>query len=296
MIGTQTAPPERTTRDWQGWAILGLLLVALAIIIGLNHWPKAELAPRTAKTGLPLAREQRSVTFDTADLTFDVQPDKRRIDGRAILGFTVKAPIAKLEFDLDPELPISSIVADDRPLPVSAWKNDGGLVTVNLSVAKRAGDRLTLAIAYGGHPHVAKRAPWDGGIVWRYTKAGQPWAATAVEGEGCDLLWPCFDNSLVEVGTVTQHVIAPRGLSAPSNGRLLGVDTLPDGRTRWNWRASHPNNYAIAIDLAPYKLAHTTYYSRFGDRFPIDYWYLPGEERQAAALLGEMIQTVGFFE
>jgi aminopeptidase N len=120
--------------------------------------------------------------------------------------------------------------------------------------------------------------------------------ASAVEGEGCDLFWPCFDNSLVEVGTVTQHIIVPKGLAAPSNGRLLGVDKLSDGRTRWNWRASHPNNYAVAVDVGPFKVAHTTYYSRYGNRFPIEYWYLPGEERQAASLLAEMIQTVGFFE
>ena len=68
---------------------------------------------------------------------------------------------------------------------------------------------LSLTIVYGGHPHVAKRAPWDGGIVWSQTKQGKPWVATAVEGEGCDLFWPCFDNSMVEVGTVTQHIIVP---------------------------------------------------------------------------------------
>jgi aminopeptidase N len=164
--------PERRNRDWQPWAILGVLLVALAAIIWLNHRAAPELASRTAKTGLPLTREQRSVAFDTGDLTFDVQPEKRRIEGRAILGFTVKAPISKLQFDLDPELPIDSIAADGRTLARSAWANDGGLVTVGLPAAKRPGDHLTLTVAYGDHPHVAKREPWDGGFVWAYTKAG----------------------------------------------------------------------------------------------------------------------------
>jgi aminopeptidase N len=287
---------ERRKRDWQPWAILAVLGAVLLAIIWLAHRQPPELAPRTAKTGLPLTPEQRSVDFVTADLTFDVQPSARRIDGRAVLGFVVKAPISRLQFDLDPELPISAIAADGDALPRSSWANNGGLVTVTLPAAKRAGDHLTLAITYGGHAHVAKRAPWDGGFVWARTRDGKPWVATAVEGEGCDLIWPCFDNSLVEVATVTQHIIVPKGLVAPSNGRLLGVDQLADGRTRWNWRASHPNNYAVAIDVGPFKLAETTYYSRFGNRFPIDYWYLPGEERQAAALLAEMIQTVGFFE
>jgi aminopeptidase N len=289
-------PDDQKRIDWIPWAILAVLALALLAIVWLAHRPGPQLTPRTGKTGLPLTREQRSVTFETADLTFDVQPTKRRIDGHAVLGFLVRVPITTLQFDLDPELPISAIAADGRTLPRSSWDNVGGLVTVKLPVPKRAGERLTLAVDYGGKPHVAKRAPWDGGFVWSHTKGGRPWVASAVEGEGCDLFWPCFDNSLVEVGTVTQHIVVPKGLAAPSNGRLLGVDRLPDGRTRWNWRARHPNNYAIAIDVAPYKLAQQTHQSRYGNRFPIQFWYLPGEDKKAAALLDEMGRTVDFFE
>ena len=295
MSEAATAGADRR-KDWEPWAILAILLLALGAIVWLAHRKPAELARRTAKTGLPLTLEQRSVDFQTADLTFDIQPEHRRIEGHAVLGFAVKAPIAKLQFDLDPELPISAVAADGRVLPGSAWSNDGGLVTVTLPTAKRAGDKLTLAGDYAGQPHVAKRAPFDGGFVWSHIKDGRPWVASAVEGEGCDLFWPCFDNSQVEVGTVTQHIIVPKGLAAPSNGRLLGVDNLPDGRTRWNWLARHPNNYAIAIDVAPYKLARAIHVSRFGDRFPIQFWYLPGEDKKAAALLDEMNRTVDFFE
>jgi aminopeptidase N len=287
---------KRRGTDWMPWVILAILALALIAIIWLTHRPKPELAPRTAKTGMPLTPEQKSVDFQTADLTFEVQPEHQRIDGEATLGFLVKSPIPKLQFDLDPELPIKWIAADGKRLDGSAWKNDGGLVTVNLPAPKQAGERLSLTVAYGGKPHVAKRAPWDGGFVWAHTKQGRPWVATAVEGEGCDLFWPCFDNSMVEVGTVTQHIIVPKGLAAPSNGRLLGVDHLSDGRTRWNWRARHPNNYAIAIDVAPYQLAQTTYESRYNYRMPVQYWYLPGETKQAQKLLAEMVQTIGFFE
>ena len=288
--------PNERRRDWPPVAILALLALAIGTIVWLANRQPPKLAERTAESGLPLTREQRSVEFVSADLTFDVQPDSRRLDARALLEFLVEAPIGRLQFDLDPERPIESIAADGQVLPASSWANDGGLVTVKLPAANRAGDRLALAVAYGGKPHVARKPPWDGGFVWASTRNGRPWVATAVEGEGCDLIWPCFDNSRVEVGTVTQHIVVPKGLAAPSNGRLLGVDRLADGRTRWNWRASHPNNYAIAIDVAPYKLAQTIYYSRFGNHFPIQYWYLPGEEKQAAALLAEMIRTVGFFE
>jgi aminopeptidase N len=296
LIAAEGPQVEESGSDWQPWAILGILALVLLGIIWLTHRTARPLAARTKQSGLPLTVEQQSVDFQTADLTFEVLPRRERINARAVLGFLVKAPISRLQFDLDPELPISAVAGDGRPLDRSVWKNDGGLVTVRLPQGKRAGEQLALAVTYGGRPHVAKHAPWDGGFVWAQTKDGRPWVATAVEGEGCDLFWPCFDNSRVEVGTVTQHIIVPAGLSAPSNGRLLGVDHLPDGRTRWNWQASHPNNYAVAIDVGPFKLAQSMHLSRFDNRFPIQYWYLPGEDRQAAALLSEMERTVDFFE
>ncbi|MEQ7874823.1 M1 family metallopeptidase [Sphingomonas sp. ASV193] len=287
---------EARERDWTPWILIGVIVAVFAALAWIAAKHDRPLATRTGQTGFPLTREQASVHFDTADLTFEIKPGDKAIAGHAVLGFTVNQPIDKLQFDLDPELPISAIAADGTLLSSDKYRNDGGLVTVDLPAPRKAGDRLSLTIDYAGHPHVAKRAPWDGGFVWSHTKDGSPWVATAVEGEGCDLFWPCFDNSQVEVGRVTQHIIVPKGLSAPSNGRLLGVDFLPDGRTRWNWTARSPNNYAIAIDVAPYRLAHALHKSRFGNTIPLQYWYLPGEDVQAAGLLKEMGETLDFFE
>ena len=73
---------------------------------------------RTAKTGWPLTPEQKSVNFETADLTFEIHPEHRRIDGQATLGFLVKSAIPKLQFDLDPELPIKWISADGQRVAI----------------------------------------------------------------------------------------------------------------------------------------------------------------------------------
>ena len=86
---------------------------------------------------------------------------------------------------------------------------------------------LTVKIVYGGRPHVAVRAPWDGGFVWSKTQDGQPWIATAVQMEGCDLIWPCIDYPTYEPKKIDLHITVPKGLKAPSNGMLLGVDQLP---------------------------------------------------------------------
>jgi aminopeptidase N len=293
---TAAAPEPKRQRDWQPWAAILLFILIFGLIALLGRERKDELGERTAGSGGPLTAEQRSVDFQAADLTFEVFPNKRAIKGRSILTLKVLKPIQRIQFDLDRKLPISAITADGQPVDKSRWSNPDGRAIVELGRTYNAGETLKLGVDYGGRPHVAKRAPWDGGFVWAHTPAGQPWIATAVEGEGCDLFWPCFDNSLVEIGTVDLHIIVPKGLVAPSNGRLLGVHDTADGRTRYDWRAKHPNNYAIALNIAPYKQISGTYRSRFGNVIPLDYWYLPGEDAQARELFAEFAPTLDFFE
>ena len=284
-------------RDTQPLLILGgiALLAAAGLAIKATQTPK-QLTERTAGTGFALTPEQRSVTFRHADLRIDVRPDKRAIDGLATLDFQVLRPIQRLQLDLDPGLPIRSIAVDGRPLERGAWDNPDGQATVTLPRAYQAGQPLRLAIAYGGRPHVADNAPWDGGLVWSRTKDGQPWVASAVQGEGCDLLWPCIDNSLVEVATVELRLTVPKGLSAPANGKLVGVSRLADGRSTWHWRARSPNNYAIALNVGPYREIRGQHRSRFGNVIPLHYWHLPGEEAKARALFAEFAPTLDFFE
>jgi aminopeptidase N len=279
--------------------VLVLLLLVVAALIAFVWWRSQkppELTDFTRGTGQPLTAEQQSVDFTHADLTFVVHPDSRSIDGRSILTFTVRRPIAKIQFDLDRELPIRDIAVNGQPLAKDRWSNPQGRATVQLPRAFAPGQQLQLAIGYGGKPHVAKNAPWDGGFVWSKTPAGEPWIATAVEGEGCDIFWPCFDNSLVEIPTVDLHIDVPKGLSAPSNGRLLGITQGKDGHTVWNWRAHSPNNYAIALNIAPYKQLSGTFHSRFGNTIPMDFWYLPGEDKQAKKLFAQFGPTVATFE
>ncbi len=86
--------------DWVPWAIFAILALALIAIVWLTHRTQPELALRTAKTGWPLTPEQKSVNFETADLTFEIHPEHRRIDGQATLGFLVKSA--------DPQAPVRS--------------------------------------------------------------------------------------------------------------------------------------------------------------------------------------------
>jgi aminopeptidase N len=274
--------------------IFSSLLLAAAGALPAKGEPP--LTAQTQISGGPRPAEQTAVTFDHADLSLEVLPKQHRIRGDATLSFTARAPVSRLVIDLDPNLRVSAIAIDGAALPKAAWSNPQGQLTIALPRPIAAGDTVRARITYAGTPHVARNPPWDDGIVWSTTPDGQPWIATTTEGYGCDLLWPCLDFPTGEPKAVDLHIVVPAGLKAPSNGRLLGVETLPDGRTRWNWRARQPNTYAVALAVGPYEEITGTYRSRYGNDIALHYWHLPGKTAEARALFAEFAPTLDFFE
>ncbi len=254
------------------------------------------LTAQTASSGGPLDPEQKKLRFDTGDLKIEVFPEREAIAGTATLNFTATAPLKVLVIDLDRNLPVSAIAIDGKPLPTSAWSNPQGRMTIKLPRTVSTGGKVSATISYAGTPHVAERAPWNGGFVWSKTPGGQPWVATAVQMQGCDLFWPCIDYPTYEPDSLDIHITVPKGLKAPSNGVFQGVDTLPDGRTTWNWKARHPTLYGVALNVGPYEEISGSYKSRFGNNIPMHYWYLPGETEQAKKLFAEFTPVLDFFE
>lgn len=271
-------------------------LAALSVSPLFAEGGKPPITDQTQVSGGPLDPEQKKVRFDTGDLQIEVLPETETIKGIATLNFTTNAPVKKLVVDLDRNLAVSAVAIDGKPLKVGAWANPEGRMTIQLGKTVAKGAKVTAKITYGGTPHVAVRAPWDGGFVWSKTKDGQPWVATAVQGEGCDMFWPCIDFPTYEPDQLDIHITVPKGLKAPSNGVFQGVTTLPDGRTTWNWRVKQPTLYGVSLNIGPYEEISGKYQSRFGNEIPMFYWYLPGEEKQAKELFAEFAPTLDFFE
>ncbi|KQR81320.1 M1 family metallopeptidase [Sphingomonas sp. Leaf343] len=279
--------------------MISLLALAAALQSAATTPPAKGTPPITAQTeksGGVRPAEQLAVTFDSADLQFEVLPETYSLNGIATLGFTARSPVSRLLIDLDKNLPVTAVSIDGVALKPGAWSNPDGQLAVRLPRPLTRGQRVSAKITYGGVPHVAVNAPWDDGVVWSKTPEGKTWFATTAEGYGCDLFWPCMDFPEGEPTVVTLHITVPKGLKAPSNGKLIGIDTLPDGRTRWNWRAKRTNTYAIALNVGPYEEISGSYKSRFGNTIPMYYWYLPGEKAQAEKLFAEFAPTLDFFE
>jgi aminopeptidase N len=228
-------------------------------------------------------------------LAMTVDPDSQSIAGRADYTIRAAAPLAALEFDLDPRLPVSEITLDGAALARDRWSSEGGLVSIALPAPLAAGETVKIGIAYAGTPWVAPKAPWEGGFVWSKTEQGEPWIATAVQTNGCDLFWPCLDHPSKRVGLLDLAVTVPDPLVVAANGKLLGT-SQGDGVRTYRWQARQPNGYGVSLQIAPYELAQAEYASRYGNTIPIRFWHLPGQKAGAERLVGEMRDVLDFFE
>lgn len=253
------------------------------------------LTAQTLKSGGVMPVEQTRMHFNHAELHFIVDPAHQSLDARAVLTFTAKSTLDTLLLDLDHNLAIIDIKLDGHPVEKTEWSNPDGRLSIHLPAPLTTGHSVTADIRYVGRPHVAKNAPWDGGFVWSHTADGQPWVASAVEGEGCDLFWPCIDQTEGEPDLVDTYVTVAKNLAAPGNGTLIGITDEGDEHT-YHWRIQHPNTYAISINVGPFKELQANYTSRYGNIIPMQYWYLPGSEGKAQALFSEFPHMLDFFE
>ncbi len=268
-------------------AALGLLLAGCASQPALTDY--------TVNSGAQRSADQQALVFDHADLSLRIDPDSRSLRGDATLTFGTRAPLDRIDLDLDRNLPIDAITVDGQPLAANRWRNPDGKLTITLPQRLEPGRQTTIRVTYHGEPHVARRAPWDGGFVWARTPDGRPWVASAVEGEGCDLFWPCIDHPMGKPAVVDEHITVPAPLVAAGNGVSLGMTEAHGWRT-WHWRAKHPSTYGIAINVGPYEVLSGDYRSRYGNVIPLRLWYLPQNKAHAQDLFAEFPQMLDFFE
>ena len=285
-------------------ALIGASLVALSLgacatpaepALAQVVQPVRESTAFTLATDQPRTPEQLALVFDKADLSIRVMPETKSIDAVAVLDFTASAPVSAVVVELDKLLAVSAVAVDGAP--VGDWTNPEGRMTIPLGRTLAVGETVSVRIAYAGQPRVAPRSPWDGGFQWSTAPSGEPWIATAVQGEGCDIFWPCIDNPLAEPGRVDLHITVPPGLSAPSNGRFLGKTEDAQGWSTWNWSAAQPNTYAVALNIGPYEAVTADYHSRFGNVVPMTYWHLRSDDpAKVQALFAQFAPMLDFFE
>lgn len=249
----------------------------------------------TMSSGTERTAEQLAMIFEKADLSLKLDPQTRSVSGNAVLNFKANAVLKRLVLELDKNLKIESVSINGKALHSEAISNPDGRLFLSLDQAMNKGEIAEVNIRYQGVPRIAKRAPWDGGFVWSQTSTGAPWIASAVQGEGCDLFWPCIDHPMGKPQLMSLHITVPSPLVVAGNGIAQGMDEK-DGWRTYHWQIKHPSTYGIAMNVGPYELLEDSYQSRFGNRIALKMWHLPGNQEKAKHLMSEFAPMLDFFE
>jgi aminopeptidase N len=252
-------------------------------------------------SGGVLMPEQTAYDVKSYDLDLRVDVSNQSIKGVLTVKAEIVKPIDKLVLDLDTPFTVES-TAQTFPLKDKAdqplrFERKGGKIWISFTRKQNAGETVDIRIAYGGKPHVAQNAPWDGGFVWKKTPDGQPWIAVACETEGADLWFPVKDHPSDEPDTASLHFTVPANLIAASNGKLKSVDKNSDGTQTFNWFVANPiNNYNITLAIAPFKVIEDKMQSVSGETIPIQVYVLPQHFEKGKTLVALVKKYTAFFE
>lgn len=253
------------------------------------------------KSGGGLTPELSATDITFYELNLRVDPSDSTVAGSVDVHFNTVHPANRIALSLDPRLPIASVdrVHPDSsasPLAIERTEQQSTFF-VNYPMTLQPGDSERLRITYGGRPRVAPAPPWDGGMVWDTTSAGEPWVGVAVQSDGAWIWWPNKDHPFDKADSVAINLTMPDGLTVASNGRLRGETNHGDGWKTWHWFVSTPiNNYNITLNAAPYELIEATYTSTSGDEMPLQFWVLPENLVEGRVLFPQFADQLRFLE
>jgi len=206
------------------------------------------------------------------DLSVEVFPESQSIKGTNIITYTVLENNAVLQLDLQQPMQLISVSQNGEKLAI---KSNGDAHFISLKAKQKKGSTQKLTVVWEGKPRIAKRAPWDGGMVWTKDKKNRPFIATANQGIGASVWWPNKDHPYDEVDSLDIHVTVPKELTDVSNGRLLRIDTAEKTKT-FHWTVKNPiNNYGVNLNIGHY-VSFTEIEKYKGEKGPLDmdYWAL----------------------
>jgi aminopeptidase N len=226
-------------------------------------------------------------------LSVRVQPTDSTLSGSTLIRYRVLKPGQTLQVDLQRPLRVVRVEQDGKPLAV---RQDGNAYFVTLTKPQKPGKTEAVTVHYAGKPRVAKRPPWDGGLVWSHDKSGNWFIATACQGLGASAWWPCKDHMYDEPDSMAISVTVPEDLMDVSNGRLRRVTTNADHTRTFDWYVVNPiNNYGVNLNIGRYENWSETYQGEKGP-LSLNYYALTDHVDSARVQFRQVPKMLKAFE
>ncbi|MBC8215272.1 MAG: M1 family metallopeptidase [Candidatus Marinimicrobia bacterium] len=227
------------------------------------------------------------------DMNITIKQDENALQINGYVDIHAKATIEfeTLQIDLAEKMTVDDIIFDSTTMK---WTRKEDAVFIEFPTITK-GQLFSFRVKYNGKPQVAKRPPWDGGVVIETDKAGRPFLGVACEGDGASLWWPNKDHPTEEPDSMAMNVTVDSSLICVMNGKLRDVHTNGDAKT-WQWFVSNPvNNYNVTFNIGHYVEIRDTVHS-LGVVRPLSYWVLDYNKTVATEHLKEARDVIRFME
>lgn len=183
-------------------------------------------------------------------LDIKVNIDQKSIEGKNTVRYKVLDENQTIQIDLQEPMRILTATQNGKQLKV---KREGTIHFIELVKKQEIGSYEEMEITFSGKPKEAVRPPWDGGITWQTDANGLPFVASACQGIGASIWWPCKDHPADEPDSVLISVNVPKNLMNVSNGRLRKIEKHKNKTKTYHWFVSNPiSSYGVNINIGDY--------------------------------------------
>ncbi|MEN9570438.1 MAG: hypothetical protein RL172_1669 [Bacteroidota bacterium] len=229
------------------------------------------------------------------------------ISGYNDIAFKVLKKGTEMQVDLQAPMQIDSVLlqATNSATNNSTWqaasagdiRRQGNAWFIKMpATGLLKGSRYHLRIYYHGKPTVARRPPWDGGVIWKKDSNNNPWVSIACQGLGASVWYPCKDIQSDEPDSAAMHITIPDTLQAIGNGRLRGMVQHRNGTATYSWAVTNPiNSYNFIPYIGKYAHFNEVYNGQLG-KLDMDYWVLAYNIDKARAQFKDAVRTMQALE
>jgi len=265
------------------------IFLVILVFFGFQQINAQEFTRRDSLQG-SLRPERTCFDVLRYDLNLTIEPEYKTVKGYNDITFKVIEKTQKIQLDLFENMVVDSIIFNEKKLQC---KREFDAVFISFLSELPLNSEQKIRFYYNGNPLVAKRAPWDGGFVWKKDSNGNDFVGVAVQGTGASLWYPVKDHQTDEPDRgASVKVAVPNGLMNVSNGKFIGNENLNNGFTRWDWEVKNPiNNYNIVINIGDYVNIHEKL-----DDLDLDYYVLAENEVVARKHFEEVMPMMECFQ
>jgi len=213
-------------------------------------------------------QQKIDITYYNIDLEIDLVLEE--IYGSVVVNGSVGLDQPdSIELDFSNDMSVDSIKFNDQ-----AWDflHQDNILSIPPPYSDAIdGYDFSFEIFYHGHPTSTGFGSFN---FDEYAEIDHVW--TLSEPYGSRDWWPCKDDPSDKADSVDIIITVPDEQIAVSNGILLDVEDLGDGRKKYHWSERYPIcTYLVSVTTYPYTVWYDQYIGLEGDTLPLEYYVYP---------------------